>query len=508
MSKLDLGEILANNNPFQNVPNSGTGREQIEYIDIALIDSDPNNFYELSEVDKLAANIGLCGLQQPIRVRTNPEDPARVIIVSGHRRRAAIEKLVQEGREDLKEIPCIREQRTGSAALQELQLIYANSDTRRMTAADISKQAERVEALLYQLKEEGYEFPGRMRDHVAEACKVSKSKLSRLKVIRENLTKKLKEKWEKGKIHESVAYAFAQKPVDVQDKAIFHLSNRSYGTNPEYWNAGTIEDATGYAEKLMALKCQKCGDTCENVDAMLLRLAAGNYWNCACRQGKCCATCSELVSCKKACPHLSDKVKQLRADRKAQRDHDAEAQAERDRPTINRIKAYWVRFGEARRAADISVKSWHKTMEMYYAKADGKADKEYEQKEAGQKIKRDTTLPYGYNFYYSDADRLCRAADRLHCSVDYLLCRTDDPKGLAPASEPQVTGQLMIAGWMPGGTTPVEPCNVVADFDADGIKLRRLAYWDGEVFLFGKGKVAIDAACIKWMQLPPDEEAD
>lgn len=49
---------------------------------------------------------------------------------------------------------------------------------------------ERKHAILdkiNELKEEGVEFPGRMRDHVAEACKVSKSKIARLKVIREGL---------------------------------------------------------------------------------------------------------------------------------------------------------------------------------------------------------------------------------------------------------------------------------------------------------------------------------
>ena len=40
-------------------------REQIQYIDIDLIDPDPKNFYELSDLDELAANIELVGLQQP-----------------------------------------------------------------------------------------------------------------------------------------------------------------------------------------------------------------------------------------------------------------------------------------------------------------------------------------------------------------------------------------------------------------------------------------------------------
>ena len=430
----NLAEALAG---VSKLDTGASDREQIEYIDIDRIDDDPNNVYELSGLSELAANIELCGLQQPIRVRTNPDDASRVIIVSGHRRRAAIRQLVADGRDDLREIPCIRERTDGSAALQELRLIYANSDTRKLTSAEISKQAERVEALLYRLKEEGYEFPGRMRDHVAEACKVSKTKLARLKVIRENLTPKMKKAWGNGSLNESAAYTFAQKPIEVQDKAIFHLSNKSYGADPKYWNAATIEDATGYAEKLMALTCKKCGGSCENQDSMLIRLAGGNYWSVACRQGKCCSSCSELVSCKNACPKLADKVKQLRADRKAQRTHDAELQAEKDRPSVEKITSYWKRFGEARAAAGLSVKSWHKAMDIYYSKEN--ADKEYEQKEIGKKIKRDTTLPYGYNFYYSAADRLCKAADRLGCSVDYLLCRTDSPKGIevAPAKSEQ-----------------------------------------------------------------------
>lgn len=119
----------------------------------------------------------------PLRVRKADDG---YTIVSGHRRFAALSLLAKED-DKFASAACIVEPASVPQALQELRLIYANSDTRRMSGADISKQAERVEALLYQLKEEGMEFPGRMRDHVAEACKVSKSKLSRLAVIRDRL---------------------------------------------------------------------------------------------------------------------------------------------------------------------------------------------------------------------------------------------------------------------------------------------------------------------------------
>ena len=62
-------------------------------------------------------------------------------------------------------------------------------------------------------------------------------------------------------------------------------------------------------------------------------------------------------------------------------------------------------------------------------------------------------MPYGYNYWLREAENLCKAADYLGVSVDYLLCRTDDPT--PKAAQPE--GQLCIAGWMPGGTNPAEP---------------------------------------------------
>lgn len=169
---------------LKDVPNLDTERKQIEYIPLNLIDGDPNNFYQLRGIENLAANIATCDLQQPILVRQ--KEDGRYVTVSGHRRRAALELLAKDDPERWQEVPCIVERDAVSPALQQLRLIYANANTRTMTSAELGEQAAQVEKLLYQLKEEGYEFPGRMRDHVAQAVNASKSKLARLKVIREN----------------------------------------------------------------------------------------------------------------------------------------------------------------------------------------------------------------------------------------------------------------------------------------------------------------------------------
>ena len=98
--KFELGNYLKG-----IVSESDTGEERIEYIDIDLIDGDQNNFYALSDVEALAANIETVGLQQPLRVRTSEADPTRVVILSGHRRRAALERLVQDGNGKFRRVP-------------------------------------------------------------------------------------------------------------------------------------------------------------------------------------------------------------------------------------------------------------------------------------------------------------------------------------------------------------------------------------------------------------------
>lgn len=236
-----------------------------------------------------------------------------------------------------------------SPALRELRLIYANSDTRRMSNADIAQQAERVEALLYQLQEEGLEFPGRMRDHVAEACKVSKSKLARLKVIRENLTPKLSKAWDKGDLNESVAYALAQQPVEIQDQFIVYRGFSDYWQKPKSWSEHTVKDAIPHIRKLNQLSCRKTagGGPCENKDRMLEYVCKNQYSSTPCASGGCCDKCSRLASCKLACPKLAEKIKKLKADAKAQKKQEADAQAEKDRPTVERITALWARFAAA-----------------------------------------------------------------------------------------------------------------------------------------------------------------
>ena len=96
-------------------------------------------------------------------------------------------------------------------------------------------------------------------------------------------------------------------------------------------------------------------------------------------------------------------------------------------------------------------------------------------------------------------------AQTLHCSTDYLLGLTDQ---LRPAAaEP---GQMVLAAWMPGGLTPPEECEVVADVDpGDGGKpVRCFLRWLGGAWMFKNLDKQIGMTVIRWLRLPEVEKEE
>ena len=465
------------------------GREQIEYIDISLLDEDSRNFYELSGLDALASNIALVGLQDPLRVR--PTEDGRYTVLSGHRRRAALWKLVQEGMEQFRQVPCIRETSTDSPALQELKLIYANSDTRVMSSADISKQAERVEMLLYQLKEEGVEFPGRMRDHVAQACKVSKTKLANLKVIRDQLQEPFQGQFQRGEINESAALNLARIPKDIQADIAEAVGpkHRIFGGAAE----NLLKMAQKYYDFAAETKCPDGTKTCDNVKGFLRRTGKTQYsWQYC--EGRCCAKCYSKDQCNGACATAKARVKAEKANREKQQAADKKKREKEQ----GRLRAQNVQSAK-RLLRAIEAAGLEDNCQL---KRNGYAG-QTTVKKVRQWAAGNTSDLYFYSgsaLLPSDCEGIAVVSKQLGCSTDYLLGLTED---LAPA-HPE--GQLVFSGWMPGGTTPATPCDAVADFDlGNGTAHRVCCWWDGNAFLFKRGGTSIDMQPIRWMMLPPTE---
>lgn len=478
---------------LKDVSNLDTGAnaaapQQIELIPLDLIDQDPNNFYSLDGIDQLAASIELVGLQQPILVR--PSGGGRYVVISGHRRRAAA-MLIRDGGSKQFEagLPCIVDRSEASEALRELQLIYANSDTRVLTSAELNKQAERVEMLLYELKAQGMDFPGRMRDHVAEACKLSKTKLARLKVIRDKLDPCFKADYDTGALSESAAYALAQRPAELQKVMKKFEANRDHDI--KYLNEGAVRAFADFYTPATSQKCKINKLPCSHVDKMLEKLS-DDYW-ASCRYNMCCDKCSKLASCKYACPKLAEKVKKLKADKKAAQQQEKLAQEKKDRPHIKFISRVWQRFGAAREQAGLSIKQIQRKMQISWCGDLGNEGKIKAWEHGTGKVSIDTKLPFGYGVSYYDSERIVQLADILGCSTDFLLGRDYKPDA---AQHDAASAPLR---WNPG-TPPTVGNYLVYVVDGNCVDIDAFIYTDGRCRL----KYNSEGDIKGWLPMPED----
>lgn len=449
----DLGNTLAD--VLKNVSDPDA-REQIEYIPLQNLVSDERNFYSMDGVDELAANIELIGLQQPLRVLAG--ENGFYVIVSGHRRAAAIRLLAEDAPEKWTSVPCIVEKPGGSPELEELRLIMANADTRRMSSADLAKQAERVEMLLYKLKDQGMEFPGRMRDHVAEACKVSATKLAELKVIREKLIPELRQLWEDGKLNHTVAYRLAQAEEHAQTRLTELYTAPQITAMPEW----LITDRLNSLHGLSLFCCPDGSGPCGNIPAREEHDLVNND-DC---HAHCCTDCYWLRTCDDCCNKAEAKKQQLVEEAKARdeefaanRKRDAEEREAKAQVIITEGMEEWKRIAVAARAAGVSSRALAALLECDVPEdVEDDIVTEVEQRLDGSFRLAPGVAPWQTKTYNNPMDAcdepqiLIDLADLLKCSTDYLLGRTEfltppaDDRGLISVDERYPDeGQYVIA---------------------------------------------------------------
>lgn len=202
---------------------SESNTAEVTMIRTELIRDNPRNFYATDSVADLVDSIALNGLMDPLVVY--PGGGILYTLLSGHRRFRAIRALrCRDGHEhDFDEIPCIVRPAPKNTAMEDILLIQANSTGRVRTPADMATEAERLTAALIELKKQGADLPGRLRDIVADAMGVSSSKLGRLRVIENHLkVPGFAAAFKDRKLSEEAAYQIAQMNPDDQYKLLDH----------------------------------------------------------------------------------------------------------------------------------------------------------------------------------------------------------------------------------------------------------------------------------------------
>lgn len=199
---------------------------EVAMLDVEDLMPSKDNFYSTENIDELAVSIELAGgIEQNLVVK--PEAHGKYEVIAGHRRRLAALKLVAEGKEEYRKVPC-RIKKESDEIKDRLALIFTNSTARQLTDWEKVQQAKELKEVLTEykkaLQEENKDKPkeerekmGRIREIVAQMLNTSTTQIGRMEAIDNNLSTEFKQELERGNIGISTAHELSR--LNEEDQA-------------------------------------------------------------------------------------------------------------------------------------------------------------------------------------------------------------------------------------------------------------------------------------------------
>lgn len=285
----DISKFAATLSP--DVSDSDT---MLREIPIDQLHPNARNFYPSllpAEIDALTESIEANGLLEPLTVVPGDE-PNDYRLISGHNRYRALTSLHERSPEETKwqTIPCIvlptltRE--------QELSAIIEANRQRKKNGALLAEEAEKLTESYVARQKAGEKLPGRIRERVAEALRVSQTKLATIQAIKKNLkVPDFREAWETETLPESVAYEISKLEPEAQYRLLdLHV---------DQGEALTIRTVQQFGKAWLSCchACTHTGHFCENAMTMVRNLLKSDGWHCA----GCCDACLSKASCPYVC---------------------------------------------------------------------------------------------------------------------------------------------------------------------------------------------------------------
>lgn len=430
-------------------------------IPVDDIRDNPRNFYPTPDSQALRAlmdSIRANGLLEPPTVV--PAGDGTYRLISGHSRMAAIRALRETETPDQWATVLCRVLPPMSEGQEQAAVIEANRQRVKSNAL-LADEAERLTEAYIKRREAGEQLPGRIRDYVAEALQVKATKVANLSAIKNGLkVPGIVESWKCNEIPEAAALQIARMDLDEQYRLLDWIidKNRPYSINE------VRKFSTCYT--MACRSCEHTGRMCENAE----RMYDHDYRYGAWLGSNCCMMCLKKDTCSAACKYVEKKpVEQPEAPAVNPAAKDPRLDYKVMVPTFcQRVKELRIQTGMTRKEFAQSIDEFPGT----YSACE--------------------------NASMCGSEKIAKLALCFGVSTDYLYGLTDE---LTPPTLPE--GQLMIAGWMPGSTTPAEPGEFAAYVDlGDGKLLKRFFDWDGQHWMM-PGGIEAQAPVVWWMRLPP-----
>ena len=204
-------------NMFDNLKTvvSNTLTDDIKMININELHESADNFFVVENIEQFAQTIlGQGGVKDNLIVR--PLETGGYEIISGHRRKAAVQYLIDKGENIAHVLPCLV-QNYKDEDEKMLNLILMNVSARQLSDQELWKSYETIDKILKDKKEKG-EYYGRIRDDIADTLGVSSAQVGKMQNVEKYAIKSVKDAVANGDLSISTANEIAKLDKKEQKK--------------------------------------------------------------------------------------------------------------------------------------------------------------------------------------------------------------------------------------------------------------------------------------------------
>lgn len=205
-----LGAVVAN-----------TLTDSIKMINISELHDSPDNFFEVNRIEELAeAVLAQGGVKENLIVR--PLESGGYEVISGHRRKAAVQYLIDKGEDVSQKLPCLVQDIDDADKM--MHLIMMNVSQRVLSDAELFESYKKLKEIFEEKKALGEKF-GRMRDRIAEILNVSPAQVGKIENIKKNAVDEIIEAVESGNMSLHTANEMAKLDEKEQKEIIDSTDN-------------------------------------------------------------------------------------------------------------------------------------------------------------------------------------------------------------------------------------------------------------------------------------------
>lgn len=268
----------------------------MRWIETERILDNPLNFYPKptnTQLAELMESIQANGLLEPPTV---VPDGRSYRLLSGHSRMEAVRMLRDQNPEEPAYQKVLCRVMLPMDKSHELTAVIEANRQRIKSDALLAEEAKRLTEAYTKRREAGEDLPGRIRDRVAEAMQISKTKLANLNAIRNGIkVPGITAKWERDEIPEAAALEIARLPVEAQ----YRLLDWVIDGHHSYSMRDVKKFATMWNGCLKS--CPETGTFCDHAEAIYDQDFHGGVWH----SPGCCRGCLKAKTCPAACHYAN-----------------------------------------------------------------------------------------------------------------------------------------------------------------------------------------------------------